>query len=254
MVGDRRNRSSAEVVRLDMLVEIWSDVVCPWCYIGKRRFEKALGRFEHASEVEVRWRSFELDPRAPFRRSGDMASHLAAKYGLSLEQAQRQLKQLDSMAAGEGLDMALADTKPGNTFAAHRLIHLGYSKDPETGAAIKEALLHAYFVDRVAVSEPEELARVAASVGLDPAEVADLLAGDRFGEQVRSDEREAAELGATGVPFFVFDRSFAVPGAQDADTLLAILRRAWQRSHPTLEVISAPTAAVCDGDACEMPT
>ena len=237
-----------------VLVEIWSDVVCPWCYIGKRRFEKALAGFEHAEQVQVRWRSFELDPTAPFRRSGDMAGHLAAKYGLSLGQAQRQLEHMDAMAAGEGLDMALADTKPGNTFAAHRLIHLGYSIDSKTGAATKEALLHAYFVDRVAVSEPEELARVARLVGLDATEVADLLASDRFADQVRSDEREAAELGATGVPFFVFDRSFAVPGAQDPDTLLAILRRAWQRRHPDLEVVTTgPAAGLCDGDTCEVP-
>lgn len=234
-----------------MLVEIWSDVVCPWCYIGKRRFEKALERFEHADQVEVRWRSFELDPNAPFRRSGDMAGHLAAKYGLSVQQAERQLEHMDAMAGAEGIDMALAETQSGNTFAAHRLIHFAYESGPETGAAIKEALLHAYFVDRVAISEPEELAKVAQSVGLDAGEVAEVLAGTHFAEEVRADERQAAELGASGVPFFVFDRSFAVPGAQDPDTLLAVMRRAWQRNHPDLEVIGGPAGA-CDGDSCDV--
>ena len=234
-----------------MLVEVWSDVVCPWCYVGKRRFEKALERFEHASQVEVRWRSFELDPRAPFRRTGDMVGHLAAKYGLSHDQALRQVGHMDTMAAAEGIDMDLAATQPGNTFAAHRLIHFAYYKDAPTGAALKEALLHAYFVERVAISEPDELVKVAVSVGLDAGEAAELLEGDRFTAQVRADEQVASELGATGVPFFVFDRSFAVPGAQDPDTLLAVLRRAWQKSHPDIEVISGD-GPVCDGDSCDV--
>lgn len=234
-----------------MLVEIWSDVVCPWCYIGKRRFEKALERFEHADEVEVRWRSFELDPAAPFRRTGNMVAHLAAKYGLTLEQARRQLEHMDRMAEAEGINMALSKTQSGNTFAAHRLIHFAYQNGPEAGAAVKEALLHAYFVDLVAISEPEELAKVAESVGLDAAMAAEVLAGTHFADEVRADEQQAAEFGATGVPFFVFDRSFAVPGAQDPDTLLAVMRRAWQRNHPDLEVIGGPGGA-CDGDACDV--
>jgi predicted DsbA family dithiol-disulfide isomerase len=238
-----------------MLVEIWSDIVCPWCYIGKRRFESALARFEHADQVEVQWRSFELDPNAPFRRSGDMAHHLAAKYGMTVEDATERLHHMDQMAAQEGLRYDLARSQGGNTFAAHRLIHLGYQNGPATGAALKEALLHAYFVDLRPISEPDALMEVGIAAGLDPDEVTDLLESDRFAAEVRHDEAEAAALGCTGVPFFVFDRAFAVPGAQDSETFLITLRRAWDRSHPTLEVLPVPAAGqadegVCSDDSC----
>jgi predicted DsbA family dithiol-disulfide isomerase len=232
-----------------MLVEIWSDVVCPWCYIGKRRFEAAIEEFEHKDEVEVRWRSFELDPGAPFRRSGTMAEHLARKYGMSAEEAESRLESMNRLAAAEGLEYDLSRTNGGNTFDAHRLIHLGYGKGAETGAAIKEALLKAYFVDLEPISEPEVLQRVGESVGLDAEEVTALLESDRFAAEVRADEAEAKELGCTGVPFFVFDRAFAVPGAQDADTFLAVLRRAWSRAHP-VEVVESANGSVCTDDSC----
>ena len=233
-----------------MLVEIWSDIVCPWCYIGKRRFEAALARFEHADGVEVRWRSFELDPHAPFRRSGDMAEHLAAKYGMSVPEAEGRLESLNRMAAQEGLRYDLRRTKGGNTFAAHRLLHLAYEKDSATGGALKEALLEAYFVDLLPISEPDVLTEIGVSVGLDRDEVARLLESDRFAGEVRREEAEAAALGCTGVPFFVFDRAFAVPGAQDADTFLATLRRAWDRSHPVMETISQGDGPACTDESC----
>ena len=229
-----------------VLVEIWSDVVCPWCYIGKRRFEAALARFEHADEVEVRWRSFELDPQAPFRRSGSMAEHLAAKYGTTVEEARGRLGHMDAMARAEGLDFHLARTQGGNTFAAHRLIHLAYERDAATGAAVKEALLHSYFIDLQPVSEPEVLVGIGVAAGLDRSDVEKLLDSDRFAAEVRAEEAEAAALGATGVPFFVVDRAFAVPGAQEADTFLAVLRRAWDRR--ALTVVEAGPA--CDDDSC----
>lgn len=231
-----------------MLVEIWSDVVCPWCYIGKRRFESALARFDHADEVEVRWRSFELDPNAPFRRSGTMAEHLAAKYGMTVEQAGERLESLNQLAADDGLVYDLAATKGGNTLAAHRLIHLGYHHDAETGGRVKEALLYAYFTELQPVSEPEVLVEVGEKAGLDRSEVQDLLDGDRYTDEVRADEAEASSLGASGVPFFVFDRAFAVPGAQDPEVFLQTLHRAWDRAHP-LEVVTAP-GGVCEGDSC----
>ena len=233
-----------------MLVEIWSDIVCPWCYIGKRRFEAALEQWEHADQVEVRWRSFELDPHAPFRRSGTMAEHLAAKYGMTVEEAADRLVQMDRMAEKDGLTYDLARTQGGNTFAAHRLIHLGYAKDAETGAALKEALLHAYFTDLRPVSEPDVLEEIGVQAGLDPAEVADLLQGDRFADEVRKDEAEAAALGCTGVPFFVVDRAFAIPGAQDSDTFLAVLRKAWDRSHPALQTVEGSADGLCTDDSC----
>jgi predicted DsbA family dithiol-disulfide isomerase len=235
-----------------MRVEIWSDVVCPWCYIGKRRFEAALARFEHADQVEVRWRSFELDPTAPFRRSGTMSEHLAAKYGMSVEEAADRLENLDALAAADGLTYDLAHTQGGNTFDAHRLIHLGYERDGATGAAVKEALLHAYFTDLQPVSEPEVLIGIGVAAGLDRDEIVKTLETDRFAAEVRQDEADAAALGCTGVPFFVIDRAFAVPGAQDSETFLITLRRAWERSHP-IETVTAPAAegvGVCGPDGC----
>lgn len=214
-------------------MEIWSDVVCPWCYIGKHRFEAALARFEHAAQVEVRWRSFELDPRAPLRRTRSYAEHVAAKYGMAVEDAEARLEAVNAMGAAEGLQLDLAHTAGGNTFAAHRLIHLGASKDPAVAGALEEALFRAYFTDLRAIGELEVLRDVGVEAGLAQDEVAALLASDRFADAVRRDEEEAADLGCTGVPFFVIDRKLAIPGAQDPDTFLGVLRRAWSRLRAT---------------------
>jgi predicted DsbA family dithiol-disulfide isomerase len=228
-----------------MQIDIWSDVVCPWCYIGKRRFESALRRFEHADEVKVRWRSFELDPRAPFRRSGNMAQHIAAKYGMTVDAARDRLEGMNRLAAEEGLRFDLARTQGGNTLDAHRLIHLGYEHGDDTGGDVKEALLHAYFEELLPVSDPDVLVDVATGCGIDKDEVCAVLAGDRFADAVRADEATAASLGATGVPFFVVNGAFAIPGAQDPDTFLAVLRRAWDRS-----AVSPEGGDACEGDSC----
>ncbi|HXW39229.1 MAG TPA: DsbA family oxidoreductase, partial [Acidimicrobiales bacterium] len=233
-----------------MLVEIWSDIVCPWCYIGKRRFEAALAQFDHADQVEVRWRSFELDPRASARRSRTMAEHIAAKYGTSVEEAAERLGGMDRLAAKDGLHYDLAKTQGGNTFDAHRLIHLGYEKDPATGAGLKEALLHAYFEELRPIGDREVLLDVAERVGLDRAEVTRTLESDRFAADVRRDEAEAGVLGCTGVPFFVFDRTFAVPGAQDPETFLLTLRRAWDRGNAPAAVSTGGGAGACPDDSC----
>jgi predicted DsbA family dithiol-disulfide isomerase len=214
-----------------MLVEIWSDVVCPWCYIGKHRFEAALARFEHAAEVDVRWRSFELDPRAPLRRTRSYAEHVAGKYGMAVEEAEARLVAMNDMAAAEGLRMDLGRTNGGNTLAAHRLVHLAAAQDPALAGALEEALFEAYFTELRAIGDAEVLLEVAVATGLPEAEVEALLASDRFVQEVRHDEQQAAELGCTGVPFSVFDRKLAVPGAQDPETFLAVLRRVWAKSH-----------------------
>jgi predicted DsbA family dithiol-disulfide isomerase len=234
-----------------MKVEIWSDVVCPWCYIGKRRFEKALAGFEHAADVSIEWRSFELDPRAAPVPGQSMVEQVAGKFGRTLEDAGEILASIDRMAAEEGLDYDLAKTTGGNTFDAHRLIHLANERG--LGGEFKEALLHAYFVERVAVSDHDVLRRVAADVGLPNQEVDEVLSGERYADAVRADEDEARELGATGVPFVVVDRALAVPGAQDPDTFLAVLRQAWDRSHPSLTTVDGAGSA-CDGDSCPAGT
>ncbi len=226
-------------------MEIWSDVVCPWCYIGKRRFEAALARFEHADEVEVRWRSYELDPQAPQRRSGTMGEHIAAKYGMRVDQANERLEQMNRLAAAEGLVYDLAHTQGGNTFDAHRLAHLGWTKDADTGVAIEEALFRTYFTELKPIGDHDVLTEAGVGVGLSRQEVAEVLASGRFADDVRHDEREAAALGCTGVPFFVIDRGLAVPGAQDPDVFLATLRRARERSSPSPDAGNACTDGAC---------
>jgi predicted DsbA family dithiol-disulfide isomerase len=207
-------------------VEVWSDVVCPWCYLGKRRLEAALDRFEHAAEVV--WRSFELDPAAPRRRPGSAAEHLAAKYGMTAEDVAASWARLTALAEAEGLEYHLDRTHGGSSFDAHRLIWLGAEHGIQD--AVKERFLRAYFTEGEPIGEPGVLDRLALEVGLPPDEVADVLAGDRFASQVREDEERARLLGIGGVPFFVFDQRFAVSGAQSVELLLDALRTAWDSS------------------------
>ena len=203
-----------------MKVEIWSDVVCPWCYIGKRRFESALGRFEH--EVEVVWRSFELDPEAPVRR-GPTLEHLARKYGTTQEQAARMHERMTALAAAEGIEFHLDQTQGGNTFDAHRLLHLAQEHGKQ--GELKERLMRAYFTESEPVGEREVLARLAGEVGLPDA--AEVLGSGASADVVRADEREARLLGISAVPFFVIDRYYGIEGAQPADVILQALDGAW---------------------------
>ncbi len=226
-----------------VLVEVWSDVVCPWCYLGAARLERALEAFEHADEVEVRWRSFELDPRAPVRRASPMPVVVAAKYGLTVEAAASRLESMDRLAASEGLVCDLAHTVGGNTLDAHRLLHLASSTTPSLATALHSALMAAHFAEHRAIGDHDVLADVATRVGLDDEEVADVLSSDRFCDAVRSDEAEAAALDCTGVPFFVIDRSVAIAGAQEPAVLLRVLRRAWDRTGRPPDVPTTPTGS-----------
>jgi predicted DsbA family dithiol-disulfide isomerase len=206
-----------------LTVEIWSDVVCPWCYLGKRRFEKALAAFEHRDDVEVVWRSFELDPYAPREREGSSAEHLARKYGMSVEQAEETNAQMTALAASEGLEYHLDRTRGGNSFHAHRLIHLAAGHGLQD--AMKERLMRAYFTDGEAIGDRDTLARLAADVGVDPAPLRDDAA---YADAVRADEELAARIGIRGVPYFVLDRRYGVSGAQPAELLLQALEKAWE--------------------------
>jgi predicted DsbA family dithiol-disulfide isomerase len=202
-------------------VEVWSDVVCPWCYLGKRRLESALGLFEHRDEVEVVWRSFELDPGAPRRRGVSAAEHLAAKYGMSREQVAASWARLTDLAEAGGLEFHLDRTQGGSTFDAHRLIHLGAERGLQD--EVKERFLRAYFTEGVPIGDPEVLERLAIEAGLPAGEVADVLATDRLAAEVREDERRARLLGIQGVPFFAIDERYGVSGAQPAELLLETL-------------------------------
>ena len=213
-----------------MKVEIWSDVVCPWCYIGKRRFERALESFEHRDEVEVRWRSFELDPGAPQESTGDPVDRLAGKYGMSREAALAAHARVTGLAEQEGLTYHLDRARHGNTRDAHRLLHLAAERGVQ--AALKERLMAAYFTDGQAIGDPDTLAAIASASGLDEAEARGVLNGDAYADAVTADEREAAELGISGVPFFVIDRRYGVSGAQPAELIRAGLERAWAEASP----------------------
>jgi len=231
-------------------VEIWSDVVCPWCYVGKRRFEAALARFEHRDQVEVVWRAFELDPSAPAARDGDYVERLAAKYRVSGAEAQAMIDRMVDAGARDGLDMRFDRARPGNTFPAHRLLHLGLDRGVQD--ELKERLLAATFTEGAAIGDVDVLAGLAAEVGLDPAEVRAVLDGDAYAADVRADERQAAALGITAVPFFVVDGTYGVPGAQPPDVLLGVLEQAWAESHPLSLVATGGDAAGCTGDACDV--
>jgi predicted DsbA family dithiol-disulfide isomerase len=231
-----------------MLVEIWSDVVCPWCYIGKRQFEAALASFPHRDEVTVEWRSFELDPSAPTRRQLSTNEQLAKKYGMTEDQARAATDRVTGVATEVGLDFRWEDAKSGNTFDAHRLIHLAAIHG--LGGAAKEALMAAYFTHGAPIGERNALEQVAKEVGLDADEVATALDEGAFADEVRGDEKLAGELGISAVPFFVIDRAIGVPGAQTPEVLLSALEQAWSKSHP-LSIVSGASEGTDARDSGE---
>jgi predicted DsbA family dithiol-disulfide isomerase len=211
-------------------IEIWSDIACPWCYIGKRRFEAALEQFEHRDDVNVIWRSFELDPGAPHERTGDRAERLAQKYGMTVEQAREAEQRLTSAAKDEGLAFRFDIARSGTSFDAHRLVHLAEAHRLQD--AMKERLLQAYFTEGELMSDHDTLVRMALEVGLEEQEVRELLAGERYADEVREDERTAGELGISAVPTFVVDRKLGASGAQPPDALLDFLQQGWARHDP----------------------
>ena len=208
-----------------MQVEIWMDVVCPWCYIGKRQFEKALASFPDRDDVEVIFRSFELDPQAPARQDLPLIELMKQKYSMSDQQAREANDRITSIGARVGLEYHLYDAKRGNTFNAHRLVHLASTHG--LADAMEERLMAAYFTERQPIGDLATLQRLAVEVGLDANEVAAVLAGDAFAQEVRSDEHRARDLGAYGVPLYLIDNALKVTGAQPSDDLLYSLQQAW---------------------------
>jgi len=233
-----------------MQVEIWSDVVCPWCFIGKRRFETALGRFAHADAVEVTWRSFELEPRAPRVRSEPLTEHLATRYGVAHAEARAMQDRMTSVAHGEGLQFRLDAARPGNTFDAHRLLHLARQRGLQD--AVKERFLAAYLTEGEVIGDPEVLIRLATQGGLPDEAARRVLSGDEHADAVRADEAAARSLGVNGVPFFVVDRAYGVSGAQPAEVLLELLEAVWAHSEPSSGVGGAPDGGACDDASCDL--
>lgn len=229
-----------------MRVDIWSDVVCPWCYVGKRRFEAALARFPHRDDVDVVWHSFELDPRAPRLRDGDRLEHLATKYGVTREQAATMDRRIDEAAQGLDLEIRLDRTRSGNTFDAHRLLHL--AAEQGLAGAVKERFLRGYFTDGAPIGDPAALARLAVEAGLPAADVDDVLGGDRYADAVRADEAKARAYGATAVPFFVIDETYGIAGAQAPEVFTNVLERAWSETHG--DAVAARPGDGCAEGAC----
>jgi len=216
------------VLATSMQVEIWSDVVCPWCYLGKKRFEQALAGFDHRDDVQVVYRSFELDPTSPPGRTTPTVERLADKYGMSAEQASQAQRQMEERAARDGLTFRMDGLRSGNTRDAHRLTQL--AKERGRQAALVERLHRAYFTEQDSVFDHDALTRLAVEAGLDPDEVKQVLASDSYGDHVDTDEAMAQALGATGVPLFVIDRKYGISGAQPAETITQVLEQAWSEA------------------------
>jgi len=208
-------------------VEVWSDVACPWCYVGKRRLEAAIARMPSPGDVEVVWRSFELDPKASrVRRAGtSYAERLARKYRTSLPQANAMIERMTSVGAAEGLTFSFDLVRPGNTFDAHRVLHLARERGVQ--GAVKERLMRAYFTEGEAIGDRRALVRLAGEAGLDPDAVRRVLAGDAYADAVRADEDDSRRNGIHAVPFFGIGAGYAVTGAQPVELMHAALMQAW---------------------------
>jgi predicted DsbA family dithiol-disulfide isomerase len=209
-----------------MRVDIWSDVICPWCYVGKARFEKALSSFAHRDEVEVVYHSFELDPSYPKDSRETTFAMLGRKYGMSEADARAAESRVAGLAAAEGLGFQ-PERPVGNTFDIHRVLHLGLAKGVQ--AQLLNAVNDAYFGQGRQVFDRDVITEIAAETGLDATAAGDVIDGDAYAEDVRRDELQARQLGVSGVPFFVFDMALGVSGAQPTEMFASALQQAWER-------------------------
>lgn len=226
-----------------MRVDIWSDVVCPFCYIGKKRLEAAAQ--EAGIELEVHWHSFQLDLEAPVRQEVSNSERLAQKYGRTVAEVEEMQRNIAEMAKAEGIEFNWEGANSGNTFNAHRLIHLAQSKG--LGNEAQEAFFYSYMTQGLAIGERETLEDVAARIGLNPVEVDDLLDSEEYADFVKFDQEVAHEqLKVTGVPFFVFDQRVALAGAQPKEVFLQVFEKA-------LDTSTNSQAAQCSPETCDTP-
>lgn len=226
-----------------MRVDIWSDVVCPFCYIGKKRLEAAAQ--EAGIELEVHWHSFQLDPEAPVRQEVSNSERLAQKYGRTVAEVEEMQRNIAEMAKAEGIEFNWEGANSGNTFNAHRLIHLAQSKG--LGNEAQEAFFYSYMTQGLAIGERETLEDVAARIGLNPVEVDDLLDSEEYADFVKFDQEVAHEqLKVTGVPFFVFDQRVALAGAQPKEVFLQVFEKA-------LDTSTNSQAVQCSTETCDTP-
>lgn len=236
-----------------MRIDIWSDIVCPFCYLGKQRLEAALTTWRHADQVEIAWHSFELDPTAPQHLDESLAEHIASKYSTSLAQSEASQRGIADQFAEFGLTFDWAQARPGNTFAAHRVIHR--AAEQGLGVAVMERLMRGYFSEGAAIGDPEVVVGLAVEAGLDEDVARHVVDSEAYATAVREDEATAAQLGIRGVPFFVFDGRLGLSGAQPVDVFTQALNQAWSTREGALQTLSGdPDAAACDSDgACEVP-
>ncbi|WP_079709199.1 DsbA family oxidoreductase [Paraliobacillus ryukyuensis] len=232
-----------------MKIEVWSDFVCPFCYIGKRRLEEALQNFAHRDEVEVEFKSFELDPNAAEYNGKSIHQAIADKYNIPLDQAKQANANIIEQAATVGLDFRFEEMKPTNTFVAHRLAK--YAKSMNKDTELTEKLLHSYFTDNVNLSNHETLVSLAEDVGLDRNKAIEVLHDDSaYAEAVRADESLAQSYGVTGVPFFVINSKYAISGAQPLETFTGAIEKVWEEEKPKFQDLSSIDAGMCTDDSC----
>ena len=236
-----------------MKVEVWSDIMCPFCYIGKRNYEKALAWFEGKDSIEIEWRSFQLDPTIPKSSpvKENVFRYLADKKGISYEQSAKMHDRVIQMAKQAGLEYRFDKAIVANSFDAHRLIQLAKSKG--LGDSAEERLFQAYFTEGKDFGDHETLIKIGKEIGLPEEEIKSALVSDVFAEKVEQDIREAAEIGVGAVPFFIFDRKYAVSGAQPPEYFLQVLNQSfveWRKDNPVVDQIMG-TGEVCKpGEEC----
>ncbi len=226
-----------------MRVDIWSDIVCPFCYIGKRRFENALAASGEGGEVEVVWHSFQLDPEAQYEEGVSLNDYLAKRKGFPVQRAAEMNKYVTDMAAELGLNYQLDNAKIANTYNAHRLLHLAQEYNVQN--EVKEALMIAYFTNGEVVSDNETLVSIGTKHGIPTEKIEEMLAGNGFAGNVHADIEDARQLGIQGVPFFVFNGKYAVSGAQSCETFADVIAKVAAEEKP-LKVIAS------DGDSCDI--
>ncbi|MGJ9403801.1 DsbA family oxidoreductase [Arthrobacter sp. KK5.5] len=232
-----------------LTVDIWSDIACPWCYIGKRRFETALAGLPFRDQVDVVWHSYQLDPSLPERYEGTETEYLSTIKGLPAAQVTRMLEHVTGQAAGEGLAYDFGNLKVANSFTAHRLLHL--AKENGRGDEVKEALLSAHFEKGLDTGDRGTLLSLATEAGLTEAEVARVLDGDGYRDAVEADFAQARALGITGVPFFVLDMKYGISGAQPAEAFAEALTTAWGESNPLTMVAAGADGQTCGPRGCD---
>ncbi|MFP7492893.1 DsbA family oxidoreductase [Terribacillus saccharophilus] len=236
-----------------MKIEVWSDFVCPFCYIGKRQLELALEKFEHRDSVDIEFKSFELDPNAGVYNGKSIHEALAEKYGMSIGQAKVNNMQIGQRAAEVGLTFNFEEMKPTNTLHAHRLAKFAATKGQEK--VITEKLLYAYFTESKNLSEAETLLDIAEATGLDRKEAADVLNNESLHlNEVRADEQLAQRYGISGVPFFIFNDKYTISGAQPLETFIGALNQVWKEENeqPKFKNFGSGDAGVCTDDNCSI--